>query len=92
MMTQLTAAGGGSGGGGTAVAAGASASASAAPEQRGGAGSEEGEGAVGVQQHMLVELPNCGHAVHLEAPLQLLGVLQRFLDETASTSASSSEI
>jgi pimeloyl-ACP methyl ester carboxylesterase len=29
--------------------------------------------------HTLVELPNVGHAVHVEAPLQLLAVLQDFL-------------
>jgi isochorismate synthase/2-succinyl-5-enolpyruvyl-6-hydroxy-3-cyclohexene-1-carboxylate synthase/2-succinyl-6-hydroxy-2,4-cyclohexadiene-1-carboxylate synthase/O-succinylbenzoate synthase len=37
------------------------------------------------QRHTLVELPNCGHAVHIEAPLQLLGVLQPFLSGRAGS-------
>lgn len=39
-----------------------------------------GAGAPRRPEHVLVELPSCGHALHVEAPLQLLAVLRRFLD------------
>jgi isochorismate synthase/2-succinyl-5-enolpyruvyl-6-hydroxy-3-cyclohexene-1-carboxylate synthase/2-succinyl-6-hydroxy-2,4-cyclohexadiene-1-carboxylate synthase/O-succinylbenzoate synthase len=53
--------------------------AGAAGNSAGGGSAAGAAAAVARPRHALLELPNCGHAVHVEAPLQLLGAVRDFL-------------
>lgn len=54
-----------------------------APAANGGSAPAASSGeAQAAAQHQLLELPGCGHAVHEEAPLQLMMHLRVFLLQT----------
>jgi isochorismate synthase/2-succinyl-5-enolpyruvyl-6-hydroxy-3-cyclohexene-1-carboxylate synthase/2-succinyl-6-hydroxy-2,4-cyclohexadiene-1-carboxylate synthase/O-succinylbenzoate synthase len=40
------------------------------------------------ETHEIVEIPNCGHAAHLENPLPIISALRQFLTKLKTTSFS----
>jgi isochorismate synthase/2-succinyl-5-enolpyruvyl-6-hydroxy-3-cyclohexene-1-carboxylate synthase/2-succinyl-6-hydroxy-2,4-cyclohexadiene-1-carboxylate synthase/O-succinylbenzoate synthase len=40
------------------------------------------------ENHEIVEIPNCGHAAHLENPLPIISALRQFLTKLKTTSFS----